>query len=142
MKNAAFVMFHCENLVLMTMRKDGNWGFPGGKQEEGESIFEAAQRECAEEIDTHIHLDDVEYQGSHLIREDFTSHFFTKVCSYQALVNTLHLSMAGDATHGDEVNGVALFDIERHDFYDESMPLAPTVIDELEQVFGNRLKKD
>ena len=140
MRNAAFVMFHCENLVLMTMRADGHWGFPGGKQEEGESIFEAAQRECEEEIDAHIHLDDVEYQGSHVIREGFHSHFFTKVCSYQALVNTLHLAMAGNATHGDEVNGVALFDIERQDFY--KMPLAPTVINELEDVFGNRLKKD
>ena len=140
MRNAAFVMFHCENLVFMTMRKDGNWGFPGGKLEEEESIFEAAQRECEEEIDWHIVFSDVEYKGHHIIQEDFHSHFFTHKTSYNHLVNVLHKAMAGDATHGDEVNGVALFDIERQDFY--KMPLAPTVIDELEQVFGNRLKKE
>ena len=140
MRNAAFVMFHCENLVLMTMRADGHWGFPGGKQEEGESIFEAAKRECKEEVDVDIHLQDVDYQGAHLIREDFYSHFFTSQTSYANLVSLLEQSMRGNATHGDEVNGVALFDIERQDFY--KMPLAHTVIDELEQVFGDRLKKE
>lgn len=138
MRNAAFVMFHCDNLVLMTMRADGHWGFPGGKQEEGESIFEAAMRECAEEIDARINFCDVLYQGSHLINEDLTSHFFTKHCSYQSLINSVHLAMAGNATHSDEVNGVALFDIERQDF--SKMPLAHTVMEELEDVFGDRLK--
>lgn len=140
MRNAAFVMFHCDNLVLMTMRADGHWGFPGGKQEEGESIFEAAKRECLEEINVNISLDGVEYQGSHVIREDFHSHFFTRRTSYAGLILALEAAMSGNATHGDEVNGVALFDIERQDFY--KMPLAHTVINELEQVFGNRLKKD
>lgn len=140
MRNAAFVMFHCENLVLMTMRADGKWGFPGGKQEEGESILEAAQRECLEEINVRIRLEGVEYQGSHLIREDFHSHLFTRRTSYAGLILALESAMSGNATHGDEVNGVALFDIERQDFY--KMPLAPTVINELEDVFGNRLKKD
>ncbi|MGL4352789.1 MAG: NUDIX domain-containing protein [Aeromonas popoffii] len=140
MRNAAFVMFHCQNLVLMTMRADGHWGFPGGKQEEGESIFEAAKRECLEEINVNISLDGVEYQGSHVIREDFHSHFFTRHTSYAGLILALEAAMSGHATHGDEVNGVALFDIERQDFY--KMPLAHTVIDELEQVFGDRLKKE
>lgn len=140
MKNAAFVMFHCENLVFMTMRTDGHWGFPGGKQEEGESIFETAKRECLEEVDAVINFANVEYQGSHLIREDFTSHFFTEKMSYSHLVELLGAAMSGNATHGDEVNGVALFDIERQDFY--KMPLAHTVINELEEVFGARLRKD
>lgn len=140
MRNAAFVMFHCRNLVLMTMRKDGHWGFPGGKVEEGESIFEAANRECLEEIDAGVQFNEVVYGGNHLIREDFTSHFFTCELSYRQLVELVHTAMAGNATHGDEVNGVALFDIERQDFY--KMPLAHTVINELEDTFGNRLKKE
>lgn len=138
MRNAAFVMFHCDNLVLMTMRADGHWGFPGGKQEEGESIFEAAKRECLEEIDAIIHLANVKYQGSHLIREGFTSHFFTEKMNYNHLVDLLGAAMCGNATHGDEVNGVALFNIDRQDF--RNMPLAHTVIDELIQVFGDRIK--
>ncbi|GAB0175310.1 MAG: hypothetical protein HHAS10_11890 [Candidatus Altimarinota bacterium] len=41
------------------------WGFPGGKKEEGESLFQTAQRELLEE--TGVHIDDIDIQGSIII---------------------------------------------------------------------------
>lgn len=139
MRNAAFVMFHTDNLVLMNMRaKGGNWGFPGGMVEEGEALFTAAQRECKEEIGVDIQLSEVEYKTHHLVREGLTSHAFTCKVSYSVMMNIIASAMSGEASHAEEVNGVALFDIDRQNFRD--MPLAPTVINELEDIFGDRLK--
>ncbi|MCH7851089.1 MAG: NUDIX hydrolase [Nanoarchaeota archaeon] len=38
------------NLALIYNSKREMWGFPGGHSEEGESVKETAERECAEEI--------------------------------------------------------------------------------------------
>lgn len=138
MRNAAFVMFHTDNLILMNARWNGTWGFPGGMVEEGESLLQAAVRECEEEIGAKVGLADVEYKCNHLVREGLTSHAFSCKVSYDKLMEITKTAMIGEATHAEELNGVGLFDIDRHNFY--KMPLAPTVIEELEEVFGERLK--
>ena len=54
---AAGILFVTKNdrRVLLVRRSDlgdhaGEWGIPGGKQEDGETLPEAARRECAEEL--------------------------------------------------------------------------------------------
>lgn len=53
---AAGVFFYCTETkrYLYLLRTDsknpGNWGIPGGKIEEGETLFEGIARECEEEI--------------------------------------------------------------------------------------------
>lgn len=55
MKNVAAAIFILDNSVLIARRASkedlaGYWEFPGGKQEEGESIFECLEREIFEEF--------------------------------------------------------------------------------------------
>ena len=44
--------------VLLGLKPDGHWEFPGGKVEEGETDFQALEREWIEELDTVINVDD------------------------------------------------------------------------------------
>lgn len=139
MKNAAFVMFHTKTHILMSARSDGRWGFPGGGVEEGETFSQAAVRECKEEIDLTVNESKLTYACNHLVREGLTSHAFTiDVQVHDFLLYIAKLATEGGATHGHELTGVALFNIDTHNFY--NMNLAPTVIDELEEVFGDRIK--
>jgi len=46
---AAGIVFRCGTQVLLLQRPDGDWGFPGGKIEEGETPDAAARREMLEE---------------------------------------------------------------------------------------------
>ncbi len=51
MIKAAGILFVAHDQVLLLKRSDtGEWAFPGGKVEDGESIEEAATRECVEEM--------------------------------------------------------------------------------------------
>ncbi len=56
MNQSAGVFFHSSNTnrFLYLLRTDnknpGNWGIPGGKIEEGETLFEGIVRECKEEL--------------------------------------------------------------------------------------------
>lgn len=50
--SAAAVVFDGEKVLLVAKKYDpraGEWGFPGGKMNMGETVFEAAERECLEE---------------------------------------------------------------------------------------------
>lgn len=53
---SAGVFFYCSETkrLLFLLRSDekniGNWGLPGGKLEEGETLIEGVERECKEEI--------------------------------------------------------------------------------------------
>jgi len=140
MRHASFIMFHSDKYVLMNMRKDGRWGFPGGVVEENETVLQAAIRECKEEIDVDIDESALQYGGNHLVRDGLTSHFFVSKVSYETLIGMLDLALSGNASHCFEVNGMALFNIDRQNFY--KMNLAPTVIDELECNFNTRLNKE
>ena len=54
--NSGGVFFYAKNTerFLFLLRNDskniGNWGIPGGKIEDGETLFEGIKRECIEEI--------------------------------------------------------------------------------------------
>ena len=65
MNNSAGVFFYAKNSnrFLFLLRSDsknqGNWGLPGGKIENDETLLEGVQRECMEELDyfpEHAHL--------------------------------------------------------------------------------------
>ena len=57
MNNSGGVFFYAENTkrFLYLLRSDpknqGNWGIPGGKIEENETLLEGVKRECIEELD-------------------------------------------------------------------------------------------
>jgi len=58
-KVAVAVIFNKKNEVLISLRPDnvhlaGMWEFPGGKLEEGESVFDALKRELYEELNIEI----------------------------------------------------------------------------------------
>ncbi|MGL5583012.1 MAG: NUDIX hydrolase [Cetobacterium sp.] len=138
MKHAAFVIFHSKTHILMNARSDGRWGFPGGGVEEGETFAQAAIRECKEEIGFTVPEDKITYVCNHLVRDGLTSHAFVMELPYNFLLLPVNDATTGKATHGHELTGVALFNIDTHNFY--NMNLAPTVIEELEDVFGDRIK--
>jgi 8-oxo-dGTP pyrophosphatase MutT (NUDIX family) len=54
--NSAGVFFYSKNTkrFLYLLRNDsknpGNWGIPGGKVDEGETLYEGIERECMEEL--------------------------------------------------------------------------------------------
>lgn len=56
MSTSAGIFFYNKNTerFLYLLRTDsknpGNWGIPGGKIEEGETLYEGIERECLEEI--------------------------------------------------------------------------------------------
>ncbi|MGL5016171.1 MAG: NUDIX hydrolase [Bacteroidales bacterium] len=140
-KDAVFCIFHTENLIFMQMRaKNGTWGLPGGMVEPDESLFGALAREVAEEINTSIQLSQVEYISSHIVRQGLTSHVFTCKVSHDHLLKIAANALSCQASHSEELNGIGIFDIDRQYFY--NMPLAPTLREELETVFGNRLRKE
>ncbi len=140
-KDAVFCIFHTDTLIFMQMRaKNGTWGLPGGMVEPDESLFGALAREVAEEINTRVYLEQVEYIGSHAVRQGLTSHVFTCKVSHDDLLKIVKNSLSRQATHSEELNGIGVFDIDHQYFY--NMPLAPTVREELETVFGDRLRKE
>ena len=82
-----FIIRDCRD-VLLGRRKnahgEGEWGFPGGKQELNESVFKCAQRELEEECGSALRVRDMRI----LCNGDLTSyapkHFFEVgiACSY------------------------------------------------------------
>lgn len=138
-KHAAFVMFKTNDLVMMILRKDHTWGFPGGKQEDEEALPNTVRRECLEETDIHIEKGVLEYIGWHGINADMDSHLFVyDTLKHSDMKNIVEIAISGKATHHEEVCGVSVFDVDKTIF--SKMPLAPTVWEELVTVFGERIK--
>lgn len=106
-----------EDAVLLVRRANppdaGKWGFPGGGQQLGETIFEAAMRELAEEtgvlaepVETVTAVDVIERDEAGRVRYQFT------------LVAVLALWREGEGVAADDAEAVAwirLDDLERRD---------------------------
>lgn len=133
-KDAVFVCFKTDDQFLMIRRKDGSWGFPGGKVEGGETHQKAASREVKEEIGVSFHYRDMKASCSHRVNPSMTSHLFVKNVDKGFLLSCLISSVSGVASHSHETTGAALFNIK--DFSTEGMTFAPTVLEELREVLS------
>lgn len=81
---SAGIFFYASNTqrFLYLLRNDknsSNWGIPGGKVEDGETLFEGIERECVEEI-AYFPVDAKLIPIQKFINNSFTYHtFFCKV---------------------------------------------------------------
>lgn len=133
-KDAVFVCFKTDDQFLMIRRKDGSWGFPGGKVENGETHQKAASREVKEEIGVSFHYRDMKASCSHKVNPFMTSHLFVKNVDKGFLLGCLISAVSGVASHSHETTGAALFNIK--DFSTEGMTFAPTVLEELKEMLS------
>ena len=67
--------------AMFVIRRDGALGFPGGKLEKGENMYQAMHRECLEEIGFDVDSLDIkpDYLCTHVITDHFNSHAFYAV---------------------------------------------------------------
>ena len=90
LKNASFVGFFGTDdkgglRALMVVRKDGKLGFPGGKNEEGETNIQTIIRECAEEIGVDVSFWNMEHICTHAVNETLQSNFYAVHISIDVL---------------------------------------------------------
>lgn len=56
-RNAARALILRDHAVLALRKSGGRFALPGGGQDPGESLYQALQRECSEEIGCHVSVD-------------------------------------------------------------------------------------
>ena len=105
MSTSAGVFFYSKRTrrFLYLLRTDaknpGNWGIPGGKIDDGETLLEGLERECIEEIGyfpSHAKLIPIQK----FVNRDFTYHTF--FCEVEAeFIPTLNEEHCGYAWVGD-----------------------------------------
>lgn len=86
------ILLNDQNQILATQRQnkdyDGQWEFPGGKIEPGETHTQTLIRELKEELDVNIKV------GNHLITLDFQyPKFFVTLHSYWAVIESGDISL-------------------------------------------------
>lgn len=137
MINAVFLMLHTDTHVQMILRADGRIGLLGGKVEDGENFLKALRREVYEESGAYLEntfmMDTIQHEALK-IRDGMHSHVFSLKTNLSTM-GAIHKSVIDNkGTHSDEVAGVCMFEIDKVDW--PSMNLAPTLLIELVQVFG------
>ncbi|XP_014281189.1 U8 snoRNA-decapping enzyme [Halyomorpha halys] len=95
--------------ILMQLRFDGHFGFPGGVVEKGETPEEAVAREMEEEMGILRHNFRI-FPEDHVVthyseEKDLLLHFFTKEVSLNRLLNIEATAVKGDY-YGEEVMGI------------------------------------
>lgn len=100
------------NKILIAKRPsgthfDGLWEFPGGKQEEGESLKNCLTRELKEEIGVTVKIE---------------NHFLTVNHEYEAKVISLHVFFCAcfdgepKACEGQDIKWITIHDFDRYHF--------------------------
>jgi 8-oxo-dGTP pyrophosphatase MutT (NUDIX family) len=84
---AAGIVFHANGKILMLQRPNGEWGFPAGTIEAGETADAAARRETIEEVG-YAHQGDLTNIG---IFDGFFNAFFADVEPFDAIINDEHI---------------------------------------------------
>ena len=84
---AAGVVYHANGKILMLQRPNGEWGFPAGTIEEGETPEAAARRETIEEVQ-HAHQGDLTNIG---VFDGFFTAFFADVEPFDPVLNDEHI---------------------------------------------------
>ena len=106
--------------VIMIVRADGSYGFPGGKMDEcdGMSVLQNATREAHEEVgarvDTHTtvtphyYADDIRYLGACMCNESFYTHFCAVGIPLARLRDIMHTASNASDFY-DECAGIVAF---------------------------------
>lgn len=146
-KFGCFAIPYFNDKVLMILRtKDGKWGFPGGKLEKGEGFYDATVRETVEEIGLSLppistspfFKESVKRHEGLEVKPGFISVAFSYKAGIAFLQGVVWKFLLNKASHHQEVAAVCIFDVNKTIF--SEMNLAPTVLEELKQVFGDKIK--
>lgn len=137
MNKAAFICLRDYNNCMVMVRrvKDGTWGFPGGKVEEGETVQEAAVRETREELGTLVSLN-----YGHYLRLPVNA----KLASCVITKRMMHAEMwriVNNFTPNSEISEVELVPLRFDRFVEwaKDKKFAPTVLEEIAQIQGFNL---
>lgn len=126
-------------LIGLVHRWDGTWGFPGGKQEPGETLAETAVREMREEIGYVCDPDTLTLVCSHVAKPGFHTHLY----DLEVTVDDIYAIQEGSltSTHGRVEGGnclvVAHGNCHGLDNLINHSPLAKTVKEELQWLMVN-----
>jgi 8-oxo-dGTP diphosphatase len=102
----------CRGTQVLLIRRGkaprkGQWSLPGGAQELGETVFDAARREAKEETGL-----DIEVLGLLDVVDSIHKDDDGKVKQHYTLVDVFASAPSGVAIAGDDAQGVGWFDIE------------------------------
>ncbi|MCU7835873.1 MAG: NUDIX domain-containing protein [gamma proteobacterium symbiont of Taylorina sp.] len=64
-RNAARAIIIRDGKLLVLKKTDGSYTLPGGAHDPGETIEQGLQRECLEEIGTHVRINRLAYVGDY-----------------------------------------------------------------------------
>lgn len=136
---AVFSFIHDATHFLMILRRGGELGFPGGKQEEDESLLETARREGFEEILLPYEM--IPASGTRILCEHDTRKFTCVLLmtpeSHDFFLDGV-ISNSSLASHNKEVDGVLKIRKKASTIQNliDKHPLAPTVKEELEEIIN------
>ncbi|MEL0105922.1 MAG: NUDIX hydrolase [Rhodospirillaceae bacterium] len=101
-----------DSRVLLIRRgkppRAGQWSLPGGAQELGETVFEAARREAKEETGL-----DIEVLGLLDVVDSIRKEDDGRVKQHYTLVDVYAAAPVGKAIAGDDAQDAAWFDIDK-----------------------------
>lgn len=135
-RHASFVIFHDRKKLLLVVRKDGRYGFPGGKVETNETPHAAAIREVAEELGVTISPTAIKPLHK-MIYPDTTLLVHTYACELDT--GSLGATLGTAATHifnNDELAGAMAVDIEADNWKLICMGTMTDAVDSLVRSFS------
>ena len=107
-KTAALVCVQERKVLLVRVRDNTIWYFPGGKIDAGESADEAVLREVKEELDIELSNADISYLGETVT----DNHDRTDTVSIQCFAATINQKIEPCA----EISEIRWFDLDAQEF--------------------------